>query len=221
MNGLKPFFLGISGGSASGKTFLLNHILDRYSDQEATLISSDNYYRSREVLPREADGEINFDHPDSLDLDRLEQDLIRISNGESVTVKEYTFNNPKVEPTWITYNPSPIILVEGLFVFHHPGISKLLDLKIFVDADEHIRLSRRIRRDAAERGYQLDEVLDYYTKYVAPMYRKYIEPYRDECDLVLPNNLHMDRAVRVLESHLDVILKTRTESLPQRDSTFQ
>lgn len=205
-----PYFLGISGGSASGKTYLLNHVLARYPQDKITLISSDNYYRSRAELPRDDDGEINYDHPEALDLDRLAADLQRISQGEEVNIKEYTYNNPDQEPKILTYRPSPIILVEGLFVFHHKAISQLLDLRIFVDADEHIRLSRRIRRDDAERGYGLDEVLDYYTKYVAPMYRKYIEPYKYECDLVLPNNHKMDRAVGVLENHLDAILEERS-----------
>ena len=207
MSNQKPYFMGISGGSASGKTYLLRHILERYPSEKLTLISSDNYYRSRDELPRDPDGEINFDHPDALDLDRLAADLNRISQGETVTIQEYTYNNPEIVPKMLHYRPSPIILVEGLFVFYHPGVSGLLDLKIFVDADEHIRLSRRIRRDAAERGYQLDEVLDYYSKYVAPMYHKFIEPYKYECDLVLPNNQHMDRAVGVLENHLDAILR--------------
>ena len=207
MSDQKPYFLGISGGSASGKTYLLKHILERYPEEKLTLISSDNYYRSRDELPRDPDGEINFDHPDALDLDRLAADLDRISQGETVTIQEYTYNNPDIVPKELHYRPSPIILVEGLFVFYHPGISALLDLKIFVDADEHIRLSRRIRRDAAERGYQLDEVLAYYSKYVAPMYHKFIEPYKYECDLVLPNNQHMDRAVGVLENHLDAVLR--------------
>lgn len=207
MSDRKPYFLGISGGSASGKTFLLKHVLDRYPEDKITLVSSDEYYRSRDELPKDPDGEINFDHPEALDLDRLAEDLKKISQGEEVIIKEYTYNNPDQKPKWITYRPSPIILVEGLFVFHHKSISDLLDLRIFVDADEHIRLSRRIRRDDAERGYGLDEVLDYYTKYVAPMYRKYIEPYKYECDLILPNNLHMARAVGVLENHLDAILR--------------
>ncbi len=207
MSKRKPYFLGISGGSASGKTYLLKHILARYPDEKITLISSDNYYRSRAELPRDDEGEINYDHPEALDLDRLAIDLQRISEGEEVRILEYTYNNPDQEPKYLVYRPSPIILVEGLFVFHHPKISELLDLRVFVDADEHIRLSRRIRRDEKERGYGLDEVLNYYNKYVAPMYRKYIEPYKYECDLVLPNNQQMDRAVGVLENHLDSILK--------------
>jgi len=209
MSNRAPYFLGISGGSASGKTYLLKHLLERYSDEDITLISSDNYYRDRSELPRDDEGEINFDHPKALDLDRLAADLMKIAAGETVAIQEYTFNNPDIVPKTLYYRPSPIILVEGLFVFYHPGISACLDLKVFVDADEHIRLSRRIRRDAAERGYGLDQVLDYYTKYVAPMYHKYIEPYKYTSDLVFNNNMNMDRSARVLESHLDTLLPSK------------
>ena len=97
-------------------------------------------------------------------------------------------------------------MVEGLFVLTHPGISDLLQLKVFVDADEHIRLSRRIRRDFEERGYTLDQVLDYYEKFVVPMYRQYIEPCKFDCDIIIPNNRHMQRAIEVLIHHLDAIL---------------
>lgn len=207
MSDPKPYFLGISGGSASGKTYLLKHLLKRYSGDDITLISSDNYYRSREELPRDADGDFNFDHPKALDLDRLAADLRLIASGKTITIEEYTFNNPDIVPKTLYYRPSPIVLVEGLFVFYHEGISDCLDLRVFVDADEHIRLSRRIRRDAAERGYGLDQVLDYYSKYVAPMYHKYIEPYKYSCDMIFPNNMHMDRSASVLESHLDTLLK--------------
>lgn len=206
MNSPKSYFIGISGGSASGKTFLLRNLLSTF-DGQITLISTDNYYRSREELPRDPDGEINFDHPSAVNLDLLAEHLYRIHQGETIEVQEYTFNNPDIVPKTLQYGPSPIILIEGLFVFNHEEVASQLDLKLFVDADEHIRLSRRIRRDFEERGYGLDEVLDYYEKYVAPMYKQYIEPFKYDCDLIIPNNTHMERAVSVLVHHLQSLLK--------------
>jgi uridine kinase len=201
-----PYFLGIAGGSASGKTTLLKSLLDHFPSNALTLISQDNYYRDRASLPHSADGEINFDHPDAINLDKLAADLKRIAAGETVHIQEYTFNNPNIVPKTIHYAPAPIIVVEGLFVLTHPDMSAMLDLKVFVDADEHIRLSRRIRRDFEERGYTMDQVLDYYERFVVPMYRQYIEPNKFDCDIIIPNNLHMARAINVLIHHLDKVM---------------
>jgi uridine kinase len=202
----KPYFVGISGGSASGKSFLLRKILQTYPREQVTLISQDNYYIDRSKLPVNDKGDYNFDHPDAVNLDALHVDLEKLSRNETVTLMEYTFGNPNIVPKEITYHPSPIILVEGLFTFYNPKVSDLLDLRIFVDADEHIKLSRRIKRDLEERGYKLNEILYYYEEYVVPMYRRYVEPYKDICDMVLPNNHHMDRAIRVLLHHFDAVL---------------
>jgi uridine kinase len=202
----KPYLLGISGGSASGKTFLIRRMLDQFTRDQVTLISQDNYYRKREVLPRNEKGEINFDHPDSVDMEALSQDIRRLAAGESITVEEYTFNNPAVVPKMITYHPAQVIIIEGLFVFYHESLAQQMDLKVFVDADEHIKLSRRIKRDFAERGYDLEQVLYYYEAYVIPMYKKFVEPTKEGCDIILPNNLHMEKSTEILIHHVEKIL---------------
>jgi uridine kinase len=205
----KPYIVGIAGGSASGKTTLLRKLVEHFPADVLTLISQDNYYISSSDLPRDLSGEINFDHPEAMDLDAMARDLLSISQGNSVEVEEYTYNNPELPVRMITYRPAPIVVVEGLFVFNHSGAAGLLDLKIFVDTAEHLRLSRRIRRDAEERGYGLEDVLDYYERFVAPMYRRHIEPFKEDCDLVIPNNHHMENAITVLINHLDVIASGR------------
>lgn len=207
MNALqKPYFLGISGGSASGKTTLLRKLIDHYPNEAVTLISQDNYYISRDDLPRDLTGEINFDHPSAIDLDALAKDLRKLMRGESFELPEYTYNNPDIVPRTITYHPAKVVIVEGLFVFNNPQVADLLDLKVFVDTAEHLRLSRRIRRDAAERGYGLDSVLNYYAKFVSPMYKKHIEPFKEICDLIIPNNSKMDNAIGVMIHHLDRVI---------------
>lgn len=205
----RPYFVGISGGSGSGKTTLLRRIVERFGEQSLTLISQDNYYISLDNLPRDLTGEVNFDHPTALDLEALAADLTKLQAGESFSLEEYTFNNPNVVPRMLTFEPAPIVVIEGLFVFNHPVVNEILDLKVFVDTSEHLRLSRRIRRDAAERGYGLDSVLSYYEKFVVPMYRQYIEPFRSECDLIIPNDRHMDHATTVLMDHLEAVFRRR------------
>jgi len=202
MNRTHPYLVGVSGGSASGKTYLLRQLMKKIPPESITLISQDNYYRDIQSQKKKADGTINFDHPDSIDMDQFVSDLHKLRNGETLILKEYTFNNPKILPKDITYLPAPIILVEGLFIFYKTELFNTLDLKVFVDAEEHIKLSRRIIRDYSERGYSLEEILRQYEQDVIPMYNQYVRPYKETCDLIIPNNLHMDKAIEVMYDHL-------------------
>ena len=199
----RPYFVGISGGSGSGKTTLLRRLVKHFGADQLTLISQDNYYISRDNLPRSLDGEINFDHPSALDLNALAKDLRILMEGKSFELVEYTFNNPNIVPKTLVFQPSALVVIEGLFVFNHPQVNEMLDLKVFVETSEHLRLSRRIKRDARERGYGLDEVLSYYERFVVPMYKQHIEPFRADCDIIIPNDKHMDVATNVLIHHLD------------------
>src|SRR5690606_14499986 len=154
-----PYIVGITGGSASGKTMFLNSLLGSFSDKEICLISQDNYYKAIELQTLDEEGVHNFDIPSSIDFDAYKSDIIAIRSGKSMQRQEYTFNNPDKTPEIITLNPSPIIIVEGIFVFYHPQILDLIDLKVFIDAEEHVKLKRRIVRDKVERGYDLEDVL--------------------------------------------------------------
>jgi uridine kinase len=199
----KPFILGITGGSASGKTTFLRKLLASFAPEDICLISQDNYYRPRELQPIDPNGVVNFDLPASIDHEAYSQDIFKISEGEIVTRKEYTFNNPSIIPKDLTFRPAPVVLVEGIFVFYFEDVAKLLDLKVYIDAKEHVKLHRRIIRDKVERGYDLDDVLYRYTEHVAPTYAKYIEPYKQDADLIIPNNNTFERGLEVLVSFLN------------------
>lgn len=181
-------------------------LIEHFGNTSVTLISQDNYYVPREELPVDEEGDYNYDHPDSVKLHELIRDLKILQQGQEVKLKEYTFNNPSTDAKTITYSPAPIILVEGLFVFYKKELRDMLRLKVFVEADEHIKLSRRIKRDFAERGYSLEEVLAYYEKYVIPMYKKFIQPYKEHVDLILPNNYDMSKSSEVLIDHLEKVI---------------
>jgi len=203
----KPYIVGISGGSASGKTYLLKKILKLLPPEKVTLISQDNYYKHISLQERDEEGLINFDHPRSVDLDQLIVDMNKILEGETITLEEYTFNNPNIIPRMLTYKPAPLIILEGLFIFYPAELRKLMDLTIFVDAAEHVRLSRRIVRDLEERGHtDLKGILTSFEKFVAPMHREFIEPYKYQCDFIIPNNDHMDTALAVLMNHFRAIV---------------
>lgn len=193
-----PYIVGITGGSASGKTLFLKSLLRAFAPNEICLISQDNYYKPRHEQPKDENGIYNFDTPFSIDFELYAQHIRDLRNGKQVVKQEYTFNNPKAVPATITLQASPIIVVEGIFVFYFPEIANLLDLKVFIDAAEHIKLKRRIVRDKDERGYDLDDVLYRYEKHVMPTYEKYIAPFKSDADIIIPNNLHFERGLEML-----------------------
>jgi uridine kinase len=199
---MTPYLVGITGGSASGKTYVLDRICEAFDSQTLTLISQDNYYKDLEDQERDEDGNINFDHPNAVHLDLLTQHVRQIMKGETIQIRKYTFNNPNIPDEMLTYAPAPLIIIEGLFVFYKTALSKLFDLRIFIEVDEHIKLTRRIKRDFAERGFTLDEILAQYSRDVVPMYRKYIEPYKFEADIILPNNYKPDKGIQIVIDHL-------------------
>lgn len=184
----EPFIVGITGGSGSGKTQFLNWLKSTFRPEDLCLLSQDNYYRNDTTNSAEENKYTNFDEPDTIEAGQFAHDLRQLKKGTKVTRREYTFNNPAKTPEMLEFYPAPIVVVEGIFVFYFPEIRKLLDLRIFIDAKEHLKLHRRIMRDQLERGYSLEDILFQYTSHVAPAYEKYIEPYRHEADVIIPNN---------------------------------
>lgn len=184
----KPFIIGITGGSGSGKTTFIKDIRDKFSESELCIISQDDYYRPRHEQETDEKGYQNFDLPQSIDKKTFHADLEKLLNGEIVEKMEYLFNNKEAEGTIKFFKPAPIIIVEGLFVFHYKKIRRLLDLKVFFYAADHLKVIRRIMRDQVERGYPIDDVLYRYEHHVMPSYKKYIEPYMQEADIIINNN---------------------------------
>ena len=185
---MKPYIVGITGGSASGKTLLLDEIRKSFKDDDLCIISQDNYYRPREEQMTDEKGVQNFDRPESIDQLAFAKDVAALKAGKTVTREEYTFNNPAVTPRMFTFAPAPIIVVEGIFVFYLAEVVSQLDLKVFVDAKDFLMMKRRIIRDAKERGYDLDDVLYRFDKHVMPTYKKYIKPCKHDADIIIPNN---------------------------------
>lgn len=170
------------------------------------LISQDHYYRTRDQQPIDVNGIRNFDLPESIDHLGLEQDLIKLLSGQAVQKQEYTYNNPDAHPGMLEFSPAPVIIVEGLFVQYFEEIRRLLDLRLFIEAKDHVKLSRRIRRDQVERGYDLDDVLYRYQNHVMPVYETLIEPLKHQADLIIPNNHHLKKAAEVILGHIRMVL---------------
>lgn len=197
-----PYIIGITGGSASGKTLFIRTLMKHFREEEVCLISQDEYYKKIELQPLDEKGIANFDTPFSIDNEQLAKDLKDLKENKLVFKEEYTFNNPALTPKILTFKPAPVIIIEGVFVFYHQEIAKQLDLKIFVDAKEFVKLKRRITRDQNERGYSIEDVLYRYEYHVSPTYEKYIEPFRHDADLVIPNNNGFEKGLEVVLSFI-------------------
>ncbi|MGH2623289.1 MAG: uridine kinase family protein [Sphingobacterium sp.] len=185
----KPYVIGIAGSSGSGKTFFLKSFLDHFNVDQVTLISQDDYYIPANTKTREENRLYNFDLPTSIDRESFYSHFKALFEGKTVYQKEYTFNNPELTPKMLEIKPAPILVVEGLFIFHYSEINSLLDYRIFLDADEPIALKRRLRRDLIERGYDHDDVMYKWINHVVPSYNEFLLPYKEACDLVINNNI--------------------------------
>ncbi len=203
----KSLVVGITGGSGSGKTHFLNGLAGAFSAGEICFISQDNYYKPLDQQHRDENGIENFDLPESIDHTAFQQDLRKLKAGQSFVKKEYAFNNAGAAPIMLEFKPAPIIVVEGLFIQYFREIEQELDLKLFIEARDHVKLGRRIRRDQKERGYDLDDVLYRYEFHVMPVYDTLIKPLKHRADLVIPNNNNFTRALDVVIAYLKARLQ--------------
>jgi uridine kinase len=205
----RPYLIGISGGSGSGKTRIIRELRNVFGEDQLCILSQDEYYRPREEQVWDNAGYQNFDLPQSIDHTVFSRDIAMLVEGREVVKEQYVFNNPNVEPVMLTFRPAPVLVIEGLFVFFFEEIRNLLDLKIFIDAEDVIKLKRRIIRDAGERNYPLEDVLHRYEHHVLPAYRAYIEPFRNAADIIINNHTTYQVGLGVIEAVIHHQLKRR------------
>lgn len=183
----KPFVIGVAGGSGSGKTTVVRHIIERVGPVNLTLIQHDSYYRDLKHLPFEERVKQNFDHPASLETELMVQNLKSLLAGVSVDIPIYDFSAHIRSDQFLKASPRPVILVDGILILFERELRDLMDIRIFVDTDSDVRLLRRLKRDLIERGRSIDSVLHQYESFVRPMHLEFVEPTKRYADIIIPH----------------------------------
>lgn len=178
--------IGVAGGTASGKTTVVEAILDRVGRERIAYIQHDSYYKDLSHLPLEERRRFNFDHPDALETDLLIRHLQSLRNGQPVEVPVYDFACYCRLPETRHVEPRPVIIIEGLLLLAEPALRDLMDVKIYVDTDADLRFIRRLKRDVAERGRTVDSVIEQYLATVRPMHLEFVEPSKRYADVIIP-----------------------------------
>jgi uridine kinase len=198
--------IGICGGSGSGKTTILKRLAKDFESLRPSVFSMDNYYKPIQQQAKDENGNVNFDLPTALDRERLVDDLTRLIQGESIDVVEYQFNTGNHKHVLITIDPSPLIIVEGIFVFEYQEVLELLDFSIFIDVDLTTQLDRRLYRDQENRGYSREAILYQWNHHVLPCYNKYIAPHESKADFIFHNDSRSEMDYQLLLSKLQQIM---------------
>ncbi|MGB3591573.1 MAG: uridine kinase [Nonlabens sp.] len=195
--------IGIAGGTGSGKTTVVEQVAHEFPDHEVTVISQDSYYKDTSDLTYDQRVEINFDHPESIDFDLLEQHLLQLKEGKTIDQPVYSFVEHNRTGTTVATVPSKVIIVEGILILTMPRIRNLFDIKVYIDCDSDERLIRRLKRDITDRGRDIDEVLDRYQTTLKPMHQQFIEPTKAYADVIIPTNRFNTVGVKILRSIID------------------
>lgn len=192
--------IGIAGGTGSGKTTVVHQIMNELPETEVGVISQDSYYKVNNILSFEERGLINFDHPRAIDFDLLVQHLKDLKAGKTIEQPVYSFITHNRTDDSIVTHPRKVMIVEGILILTNPELRDLFDVKVFVHADSDERLIRRLKRDIAERGRDMEEVLNRYQTTLKPMHQQFIEPTKVFADIIIPNDKYNTVAIDVVRA---------------------
>jgi uridine kinase len=202
---MKPFFIGVAGGSGSGKSTVTDHIVSAIGPDKVSVINQDCYYKNLAHISFEERCLRNMDHPDSFDWELLLNHIENLSNSMAIEMPEYDFTTHTRKASVTTILPAKVVIIEGLFPLYDENLAKKMALRVFVDTAADIRLMRRLKRDIAERGRTLESVLTQYYKFVRPMYRKFIEPTKRLAHIIIPHGSNQ-AALEMIVSRIHSVL---------------
>ncbi|MEM7161172.1 MAG: uridine kinase [Bacteroidota bacterium] len=205
---IKPYLISITGGSGSGKTTIIDKLRTSF-DFEPSILSMDNYYLPKSHQKKDHNDIWNFDLPSAFDLEAFYRDILDLLNGEMVSRDEYIFENFDQIPNSITTLPSPLLIIEGIFVLFEERIRELVDFEIYIHVDQDKRLKRRLKRDSESRGLSLEMIQYQWDNHVCPAHDKWVEPHRSNADIILNNTVDfgadLARCVELISEKLEDI----------------
>jgi uridine kinase len=192
--------IGIAGGTGSGKTTVVHQIMNELPETEVGVLSQDAYYKENDNLSFEERALVNFDHPRAIDFELLVNHLKDLKEGKTIEQPVYSFvTHNRTDDTVVTH-PRKVMIVEGILILTNPELRDLFDIKVFVHADSDERLIRRLKRDIAERGRDMEEVLNRYQTTLKPMHQQFIEPTKAFADIIIPNDKYNTVAIDVVRA---------------------
>lgn len=190
--------IGICGGTGSGKTTIARAIVEAVGEQNVVLVEQDSYYRNLADMPLDDRHHANFDHPDAIDSDLLVNHIKRLKLGQPIEIPIYDMVTHTRSDRVEVIEPRPVVIVEGILIFSEPRILELLDVRVFVDTPDDIRLLRRLRRDINERGRTFERTLHQYEKTIRPMHFEFVEPSKRFADVIIPEGGQTDTSIKML-----------------------
>lgn len=192
--------IGIAGGTGSGKTTVVHQIMKELPENEVGIISQDAYYRANDHLSYDERALINYDHPRAIDFELLVNHLKQLKLGQTIEQPVYSYVKHNRTSDVILTHPRKVMIVEGILILTNPEIRDLFDIKIYVHADSDERLIRRLKRDIAERGRDMQEVLNRYQNTLKPMHEQFIEPSKQFADIIIPNDTYNTVAIDIVRT---------------------
>ncbi|MGT2756799.1 uridine kinase [Streptococcus ovuberis] len=205
----KPIIIGVTGGSGGGKTSVSRAILSNFPDEKIAMIEHDSYYKDQGHLTFEERISTNYDHPLAFDTDLMIEQLNELLAGRPVDIPVYDYTAHTRSANTYRQEPQDVFIVEGILVLEDKRLRDLMDIKIFVDTDDDVRIIRRIKRDLLERGRTLDSVIDQYLGVVKPMYHQFIEPSKRYADVIIPEGVSNTVAIDLINTKIAAILRER------------
>ena len=201
-----PVIIGVTGGSGSGKTSVCREIFKQFQGKSIMMLEHDSYYKDQSHMSFEERLETNYDHPLAFDTDLLIEQFKQLMAGEAVDIPVYDYTNHTRSEEVIHQEPKEVIILEGIMILENQRLRDLMDIKIFVDTDDDLRIIRRIQRDMTERGRSLDSIIDQYLGVVKKMHEQFIEPTKKYADVIIPEGAHNTVAIDLMVSKIRMIL---------------
>jgi len=208
---MKSIIIGIGGGTGSGKTTIAKNIVQEYGPGEVVRLDLDSYYRDLSSLSMDARSKFNFDHPSSLEIDLLVNNLDDLCAGKTIEAPIYNFATHKRARETRRVEPHTVIIVEGILALYYSELTKKMDVKLYVDTPSDIRFIRRLKRDIIKRGRSVDSVIEQYRETVRPMHHQFVEPNKYLADLIIPEGGMNRVAVDLIRTKINAVLKEKSE----------